>query len=67
MDDDSESGRTKRRRHSGGGSPAPRRSSRSTGRISASTPETAVKIASAFGAGVAKSGEICGAVSGRSW
>ena len=27
-------------------------------------PETAVKIASAFGAGVAKSGEICGAVSG---
>ena len=27
-------------------------------------PGTAVKIASAFGAGVAKSGEICGAVSG---
>jgi len=27
-------------------------------------PETAVKIASAFGAGVAKTGEICGAVSG---
>ncbi len=27
-------------------------------------PETAVKIASAFGAGVAKTGEICGAASG---
>jgi C_GCAxxG_C_C family probable redox protein len=27
-------------------------------------PETAEKIASAFGAGVAKTGEICGAVSG---
>jgi C_GCAxxG_C_C family probable redox protein len=27
-------------------------------------PETAVKIASAFGAGIAKTGEICGAVSG---
>ena len=27
-------------------------------------PETAVKVASAFGAGVAKTGEICGAVSG---
>jgi len=28
-------------------------------------PETAVKIASAFGAGVAKTGEICGAVWGE--
>lgn len=27
-------------------------------------PETAVKVASAFGAGVVKTGEICGAVSG---
>ena len=30
-------------------------------------PETAAKIASVFGAGISKTGEICGAVSGPSW